>query len=133
MLCNFNASFRVLSLAHVVDINYRSQGSMVGLVGAVGIAGPGIESRRGGEIFRTRPERPCCPPNHLYSGYRPPRRSIDHPPKLCFLYFRNFSSSFLITFLCSGIAPSIINMYVACLLSRIVMSLLLLLLLLLLL
>jgi len=36
-----------------------------------GLDGPGIESRwGGGEIFRTRPDRPWSPPNLLYNGYR---------------------------------------------------------------
>jgi len=32
--------------------------------------GPGIESRWGGEIFRTSPHRPWVPPSLLYNGYR---------------------------------------------------------------
>jgi len=35
-----------------------------------GLDGPGIKSRRGGEIFRTRPDRPWGPPSLLYNGYR---------------------------------------------------------------
>jgi hypothetical protein len=48
---------------------------MIGLGSSVGIAtgydldGPGIEFR-GGEIFRTCPDRPCGPPSLLYNGYR---------------------------------------------------------------
>jgi len=34
-----------------------------------GLDGPGIESR-GGEVSRTRPERPWEPPSLLYNGYR---------------------------------------------------------------
>jgi hypothetical protein len=40
----------------------------------------------GGEIFRTRPERPFGPPSLLYNGYqvfpglRRPERVVDHPP-----------------------------------------------------
>jgi hypothetical protein len=40
----------------------------------------------GGEIFRTRPDRPWGPPSLLYSGYRVfagvkrPGRGADHPP-----------------------------------------------------
>ena len=34
-----------------------------------GLNGPGIESR-GGEIFRTCPDRPWGPPSLLYNGYR---------------------------------------------------------------
>jgi hypothetical protein len=42
----------------------------------------------GGEIFRTRPDRPWGPPSHLYNGYRVfpgvkrPERGADHPPLL---------------------------------------------------
>ena len=48
----------------------------VGRDGAVGIAtryglgGPEIESRWGGEIFYTRPDRPWGLPSLLYYGYR---------------------------------------------------------------
>jgi len=35
-----------------------------------GLGGPGIESRYGDEIFRTRPDRSCGPPSHLYKEYR---------------------------------------------------------------
>ena len=41
-----------------------------------------------GEIFRTRPDRPWCPPNLLYNGYRvfPGGKEagggVDHPPHL---------------------------------------------------
>jgi hypothetical protein len=61
-------------------------GSSVGLVTGYGLDGPGIESRGGGEIFRTRPDRPWGSPNLLYIGYRVlpgvkrPGRSADHPP-----------------------------------------------------
>jgi hypothetical protein len=40
----------------------------------------------GGEIFRTRPDRPWGPPSLLYNGYRVfsgvkgPERGADHPP-----------------------------------------------------
>jgi len=41
----------------------------------------------GGEIFRTRPDRPRVPPSLLYNGYRVsfsgvkrPGRGVDHPP-----------------------------------------------------
>ena len=35
-----------------------------------GLDGPRIESRCGGGIFRTRPDRPWGPPSLLYNGYR---------------------------------------------------------------
>jgi len=61
--------------------------SSVGIATGYVVDGPGIESRRGGEIFRTRPDPPCCPPNLLYNGYRVfpvvtkrPGRGVDHPP-----------------------------------------------------
>jgi len=50
--------------------------------------GPGMESRWGGEIFRTRPDRPWDPPILLYNGYwvfpgvKRPKRGTDHPHHL---------------------------------------------------
>ena len=44
--------------------------SSVGIATRYGLEGPGIESRWGGEIFRTRPDRPWGPPSLLYNGYR---------------------------------------------------------------
>ena len=35
-----------------------------------GLNGPGIESRWGGEVFRTCPDRPWGPTSLLYDGYR---------------------------------------------------------------
>ena len=75
--------------------------SAEGRVGSVGLAtcyrldGPGIESRWGGEIFRTRPDRPWGPPSLLYNGYRvfpgskSARRDVDHPPHLAPSYRKN--------------------------------------------
>ena len=40
--------------------------SSVGIASRYGLDGPGIESRLG-EIFRTCPDRPWCPPN-LFPG-----------------------------------------------------------------
>ena len=41
----------------------------------------------GGEIFHTRPDRPCCPPSHIYNMYwvsflgtKGPGRGVNHPP-----------------------------------------------------
>ena len=44
--------------------------STVGIATRYGLDGPGIESRWGGETFRTRPDRPWGPPSLLYNGYR---------------------------------------------------------------
>ena len=44
--------------------------SSVGIATRYGLDGPGIESRWGGEIFRTRPDWPWGPPSLLYNGYR---------------------------------------------------------------
>jgi hypothetical protein len=48
----------------------RGRVSSVGIATPYGLDGPGIESRWGGEIFPTRPDRPWCPPSLLYNGYR---------------------------------------------------------------
>jgi len=52
-----------------------------------GLDSPGIESRWGGEIFRSCPDRPWGPPSLLYNGYRVfpggkerPRRDADPSP-----------------------------------------------------
>jgi hypothetical protein len=45
-------------------------GSAVGTATGYGLDSPGIESRWGGEIFRTCPDRPWSPPSLLYNGYR---------------------------------------------------------------
>jgi hypothetical protein len=44
--------------------------SSVGIATRYGLDFPGIDSRRGGEIFRTRPDRLWGPPSLLYNGYR---------------------------------------------------------------
>ena len=63
------------------------RGSSVGIATHYRLDGPGIESPWEGEIFRTRPDRPCGPPSLLYNGYRisfpgvkRPGRGADHPP-----------------------------------------------------
>ena len=62
--------------------------SSVGIATRYRLYGPGIESRwGGGEIFRTRPDRPWDPPSLLHNEYRlsfpgvkRPGRGVDHPP-----------------------------------------------------
>jgi len=63
-------------------------GSSVGIATGYGLDGPGIESRREGEIFRTCPDWPWGPPNLLYNRYRvfaggkerPGREADPSPP-----------------------------------------------------
>jgi len=64
-------------------------GSVVGIATGYGLEDPGIESRWGGEIFRTCPDRPWGPPSLLYNEYRvfpegkePPGRDADPSPLL---------------------------------------------------
>ena len=45
-------------------------GSCVGIANGYGLEGAGIESRWGGEIFRTCPDRPWGPHSLLYNVYR---------------------------------------------------------------
>jgi len=68
---------------------YQKMGrnSAVGIATRYRLGGPEIESRCGGEIFRTRPDRSWGPPSLLYNGYRVSfpgvKRSgcgVDHPP-----------------------------------------------------
>ena len=63
--------------------------SSVSITTRYGLDGPGIESRwGGGEILRTRPDRPWGAPSLLYNGYRVflgvkrTGRGFDHPPHL---------------------------------------------------
>jgi len=69
-----------------IYISRCGAGSSVGVVNDYGLDGPG-SNPGGGEIFRTRPVRPCGPPNPLYNGYRVfpggkvrPGRAADHSP-----------------------------------------------------
>ena len=75
-------SFKYLS-------NNGGPGSSVGIATGYGLDGPGIESRWGGEIFRTSPDQPWGPPTLLYNGYRVlpggkerPGRDADPSPLL---------------------------------------------------
>ena len=61
--------------------------SSVGIATGYGLKGPGIESRRGGEIFRFCPDRLWGPSSLLHNGYRVsfqgvkrPGRGVGHPP-----------------------------------------------------
>jgi hypothetical protein len=61
--CRCHHSYNYVRHGHHVGRN-----SSVGIATHYGLHGPGIESRCG-EIFRTRPYRPCGPPSRLYNGY----------------------------------------------------------------
>ena len=63
---------------------YRTVLSAVGTATRYGL---GIESRWGGDIFRTSPDLLWGPPRLIYNGYRVfpggvkrPGRGVDHPP-----------------------------------------------------
>ena len=60
--------------ATVYSVSYlpkwMDRDSSVGIAIRYGLDGPGIESRWGGEIFRTRSDRPWGPPSLLYNRYR---------------------------------------------------------------
>jgi hypothetical protein len=51
-------------------LKHSGPGSSVGIATGYGLDGPVIESRWGGENFRTRPDRPWGPPSLPYNGYR---------------------------------------------------------------
>jgi len=67
---------------------YVGRDSSVDIPTRYGLSGPEIESRwGGGEIFRSRPDRPSGPPSLLYNDYRlflgvvkRPGCGVDHPP-----------------------------------------------------
>ena len=66
----------------------RARDSSVGIATGYGLDGPGIESRWGGEIFRTRPDRSGAHPASYtmgtgsFQGIKRPGRGADHPPHL---------------------------------------------------
>ena len=66
----------------------KGRDSSVGIATRYGLDGPGIESRGGGEIFRTRPYRHWGPSSLIYKGYllfsggKTAGGGVDHPPHL---------------------------------------------------
>ena len=63
---------RVRSEARNLSRDYTSvmcRGSSVGIATRYGLDSPGADPG-GGEIFRTRPDRPWDPPSLLYNGYQ---------------------------------------------------------------
>jgi hypothetical protein len=62
-----------LILRNIQKVYYLQvgQNSAVGIATGYGLDVPGIEPRwGGGEMFRTRPDRPLGPPSLQYNGYR---------------------------------------------------------------
>ena len=53
-----------------LNMKIGGRDSSVGIATRYGLDGPGFESRWGGEIFHTRPDRPWGLPSLLYNGYR---------------------------------------------------------------
>jgi hypothetical protein len=55
-----------------------------GIANRYSLDGPGMESRLGGEIFRTRPDRPWDPSytrgTGSFPGVKRPDSDVDHPP-----------------------------------------------------
>jgi len=61
-------------------------GSVISIVTSLRAERSGRSNPGEREMFRTRPDRPWCPPILLYNRYRvsfpevrPPRRGFDHP------------------------------------------------------
>ena len=61
----FNSGFKGLN-----TVVHSGLGLWAGIATGYELDGPGIESRAGGEIFRTCPDRPWGPPSLLYNGNR---------------------------------------------------------------
>jgi len=60
----------ILMFCVIMLLDIAGRYSSVGTANRYELDDPGIESRWGGEIFCTRPDRPRGPPSFLYSGYR---------------------------------------------------------------
>jgi len=66
-------------LFNVYQGSLWSQDTSVGIATRYGLDGPEIESRWGGEIFLTCPDRPTQPPIHWVKR---PGRGVDHLPAI---------------------------------------------------
>ena len=64
-----NLDCKIKMVSHQPPFQWIRDNS-VGIATRYGLDGPGIESRWGGEILRTRPGRPWGPPSLLYNCYR---------------------------------------------------------------
>ena len=82
---HLNITFNDAKVIKRVSTVLPSRDSSVGIETRYSLEGLGIDSRWG-EIFRTRPDLPWCPPSLLYNGYRVsflgvkrPGRVVDYP------------------------------------------------------
>jgi len=77
---------------NITELNWSEMGpdSVVDIPTWCGLDGQGIESSwgGGGEVFRTRPDRPWGPPSLLYNGcwvsfpgVKQPERGVNYPPQ----------------------------------------------------
>ena len=62
--------YYIISYIIYIYILFMGRDSSLGIATRYRLDGQGIESRWGGEIFRTHPDRPWGPPNLLHKGYR---------------------------------------------------------------
>ena len=70
-LCEFQCDvWKTPHLFYHQVLGNRGRDSPARIATRYGLKGPGIESRGGGEIFHTRPDRPWGPPSLLHNGYR---------------------------------------------------------------
>ena len=61
----------IIIIIYVMRIHcWGGRDSSVGIATRYGLDGPEGSNPGGGDIFRTRPDRPWGPPNLLYNGYR---------------------------------------------------------------
>jgi hypothetical protein len=65
----YEINFFYMHTLYSIHCAFSGPGTVVGIATGYGLDGPGIECR-GGEIFRTCPDRPWGPPSLLYNGYR---------------------------------------------------------------
>ena len=77
MRLNDKAGLNVCKELHELSVHWfevrtinRDRDSVVGIATRYGLEGPAIESRSGGESFRTYLHWPWGPPSFLYNGYR---------------------------------------------------------------
>ena len=80
-------------LCTATSVSLPRAGGRAGIATGYGLGSPGIESRWGGEIFRTRPNRTWGPPSLLYNEYgvsfpgvKRLGRGVNHSPPSSYSY-----------------------------------------------